>query len=187
MKLEKSSLKSSSAGRHLIVVDEADQVLGTADQDSCHSGKGILHRAFLAMIFDRRERLLQARRSRHKSLWPFFWDATVAGHFLPGEDREATVKKRITEEIGLACDGLRYLFRFAYQARYREIGVEREVCHVYAASGIDGLAIALNTREVSEARFLEIPRSAELVTAETEDFTPWFLLAFRQGRENGFI
>lgn len=187
MKPGKPSPKSPSARRNLITVDEAGLVLGTADKDRCHSQGGILHSAFLAMIFDRQERLLQARRSRHKRLWPLFWDGTVAGHFYPGEDREEAVKKRIAEEIGLACDGLRYLFRFSYQARYRDIGVEREVCHVYSAAGIDGREIALNAREVSEWRFLEIPRTAELVTAETEDFTPWFLLAFRQGRGTGFI
>jgi len=187
MKPANPSSRSPSARRHLIAVNEADLVLGTADQESCHSKEGILHSAFLAMIFDCRERLLQARRSRHKKLWPLFWDGTVAGHFYPGEDREQTVKKRIVEEIGLRCDGLRYLFRFSYQARYREIGVEKEVCHVYSASGIDGRKIALNALEASEARFLEIPRAVELVAAGAEDFTPWFLLAFRQARESGFI
>jgi isopentenyl-diphosphate delta-isomerase len=179
--------KPPSARRHLVVVDEADLVLGKADQDRCHSGEGILHSAFLAMIFDRQKRLLEARRSRHKRLWPFFWDGTVAGHFYPGEDREETVKKRIADEIGLACDGLRYMFRFSYQALYQDIGLEREVCHVYFAAGIDGQEIVLNAREVSEARFLEIPRTSELVAAGAVDFTPWFLLAFRKGKEGGFI
>jgi isopentenyl-diphosphate delta-isomerase len=187
MKLEKRAPKSPFTPRDLIVVDEDDKVVGTADHDTCHSGEGILHSAFLVMIFDRQERLLQARRSRHKRLWPLFWDGTVAGHFYPGQDREETVKKRIAEETGFACDGLRYLFRFSYQARYREIGVEREVCHVYCAAGVDGRKIALNPLEVSESRFLEISRAAELIAAVDEDFTPWFLYAFRQGRERGFI
>jgi isopentenyl-diphosphate delta-isomerase len=187
MKPAKLTPRSLSPGRRLIVVNEADLVLGTSSQNRCHSKKGILHSAFLAMIFDRQERLLQARRSRHKKFWPLFWDGTVAGHFYPGEDREETVKKRIAEEIGLACNGLRYLFRFSYQARYREVGVEREVCHVYAASGVDGREISLNVREVSESRFVEIPWTDDLIAAEAEDFTPWFLLAFRQGRESGFI
>lgn len=187
MKPPNPSPKPPSALRQLITVNEADMVLGTADQDICHSQEGILHSAFLAMIFDRRGRLLQARRSPHKRLWPLFWDGTVAGHFYPGEVREATVKKRIAEEIGLACGSLRYLFRFSYCARYREIGVEREVCHVYSAAGIDGRKIARNALEVSETRFLEIPRTADLVASGAEGFTPWFLLAFRKGRESGFI
>jgi hypothetical protein len=103
MKPGRLSPKSPSARRHLIVVDEADLVLGKADQDGCHSGEGILHSAFPAMIFDRQGRLLQGRRSRHKRLCPLCWDGTVAGDFYAGENREETVKKRIAEEIDLAC------------------------------------------------------------------------------------
>lgn len=187
MKPGKLSPKLPPARRRLMVVDEADLVLGTADIDRCHAEGGILHSAFLVMIFDRQKRLLQARRSRHKKLWPLFWDGTVAGHFYPGQDREETIKKRIAEEIGLACDGLRYLFQFSYQARYQEIGIEREVCHVYSAAGIDGRKVTLNPREVSKSRFLEVSKAAELVGTEAGNFTPWFLHAFRQGRERGFI
>lgn len=187
MKPANPALKSSFSRRNLITVNEADLVLGSADRDRCHSGEGILHSAFLAMIFDRQERLLLARRSRHKRLWPLFWDGTVAGHFYPGENREETINRRIAEEIGLACDGLRFLFQFSYHARYREIGVESEICHVYSSAGIDGREIALNSREVSESRFLEISQTAKLAASGAGNFTPWFLLAFRQGKESGFI
>lgn len=170
---------------YLIRVNENGSALGTAEKEACHQGEGILHSAFLVMIFNWKRQLLQAKRSGLKKLWPQHWDGTVAGHFQPGIEPEASLKKRINEEIGLTCNSPKYLFSFAYQAYYRDIGVEREVCRIYAADGLKVSAIAFNPIEVSECRFVGIPELAEEIRRGSQTFTPWFLLAFKKGRDHG--
>jgi len=170
---------------YLITVDETGAALGVEENGACHQGEGILHSAFLVMIFDHKNRLMQAKRSRHKKLWPHFWDGTVAGHFYPEESREASLKKRVFEETGLACVAPKFLFGFFYQARYKNIGIEKEICHVFAADHVRTEGISLNPNEVSECRFFEIAELERKIEAEALAFTPWFLMAFRRGRDNG--
>ena len=109
----------------LITVDGDGSALGVCEKAACHSGEGITHSAFLIMLRDGEGRLLLARRSLRKMLWPGFWDGTVAGHFHPGEDKEAALRKRVLEETGLACDAPVFLFKFAYAARYGERSASR--------------------------------------------------------------
>jgi isopentenyl-diphosphate Delta-isomerase len=167
------------------MVDEDGRGLGIAGRDECHRGDGLLHSAFLAMIFDRKNRLLQAQRSGLKRLWPHHWDGTVAGHFSPGEAEPASIRRRIREEVGLDCPNPKYLFRFIYMARYGDIGAEREVCHVYVIDHLRRRRIPFNPAEVAKCRFLEAGELARLIERDASVFTPWFRIAFRMGKENG--
>jgi isopentenyl-diphosphate delta-isomerase len=171
----------------LIRVDENGREVGVENKEKCHQGEGIRHRAFLIMIFDRDRRLLLAKRSRLKKLWPCFWDGTVAGHYFSGSHHKNTPRVRIGQELGTACDDLRPLFEFLYEARYKDLGIEKEVCHVFAANHHGEEDVAGNREEVSELSFLEIPELSEWVRTAPGEFTPWFLLAFRKGRDNGLF
>lgn len=167
----------------LITVDGDGSALGVCGKAACHSGEGITHSAFLIMLRDGDGRLLLARRSLSKILWPGFWDGTVAGHFHLGEDKDAALRKRVLEETGLACDGPGFLFKFAYAARYKEIGVENEVCEVYAARIAPSRAVPADPLEISECRFVAANDLEKEIEAGAADFTPWFLRAFRENRK----
>lgn len=166
--------------QYLLRVDRSGRPLGIEEKERCHRGEGIWHSAFLVMIFDERARLMQARRSRAKKLWPDYWDGTVAGHFAPGEGYEASVKNRVFQEIGFACDRADFLFKFSYQSRYKDIGIEKEVCHIFRVQNIKKGAIALNKSEVSEFQFSTLQELAGTIKTAAGEFTPWFLLAFRK-------
>lgn len=169
----------------LITVDADGLALGVCEKAACHSGEGITHSAFLVMLRDGEGRLLLARRSLHKALWPGFWDGTVAGHFHPGEDKDAALRKRVLEETGLACDAPAYLFKFAYTARYGEIGAENEVCEVYSARVAPSGAIPVDPREISESRFVALPDLEKEIAAGAPDLAPWLVLAIRKRGEHG--
>lgn len=171
----------------LIRVDEDGQEAGVESKQKCHQGEGIRHRAFLVMIFDENRRLLLAKRSRLKKLWPSFWDGTVAGHYHSGSHYDMTPRVRVNQELGASCDDLRPLFKFPYEARYKDLGIEKEVCHVFAANHLGEKDTAVNREEVSELSFLEISELAEWVRASPDEFTPWFLLAFQKGRDSGLF
>ena len=173
--------------KHLIKVDELGNPIGVEEKEACHMGDGIRHHAYLVMILDDRNRLMLAKRSRLKSLWPRFWDGTVAGHFSPGEDRETGLIRRIREETGLVCPAPKFLLSFSYEARYGEIGIEKEFCDIFLAAGVGTEIIPLNPAEVSECRFVEIPEVGKMIDAGALEFTPWFVTAFGKCRQNGFL
>lgn len=169
----------------LITVDADGFALGVREKAVCHSGDGITHSAFLIMLIDGEGRLLLARRSLRKMLWPGFWDGTVAGHFHPGEDKDAALRKRVLEETSLACDAPAYLFKFAYAARYGEIGAENEVCEVYSARVAPSGAIPVDPREISECRFVAFQDLEKEIEAGAPDLAPWLVLAIRKRGEHG--
>src|SRR5574340_1522629 len=119
----------------IVTVDELDNVIGTEDKEKCHDGEGILHRAFLAMVFDASGNLILAKRSEKKRLWPGFWDGTVASHLFSDEDYAGASKRRLLEELGLETNSVKYLFKFRYKVGYKNIGTEHEICAVTAVYG----------------------------------------------------
>ncbi len=171
----------------LITVDADGSALGVREKAACHSGEGITHSAFLIMLRDGEGRLLLARRSLRKGLWPGFWDGTVAGHFHPGEDKDAALRKRVFEETGLACDAPAYLFKFAYAARYKEIGVENEVCEVHSTGVAPPGTIPVDPQEISECRFVALPDLEKEIAAGAPDLAPWLVLAIRKSRQQGVL
>jgi isopentenyl-diphosphate delta-isomerase type 1 len=176
--LDADSIKP--APRYLLRVDSGGRPIGTADKEECHTGDGIWHSAFLVMVFDEEGRLMQAQRSRAKTLWPDYWDGTVASHFYSGEDQDATIRRRISEEIGVTCGLLEYLFNFSYQSRYRDIGIEKENCHVFRATQIRARDVSPDAAEVARFRFSDLRDLSRGVEKNAGVFTPWFLLAHRR-------
>jgi isopentenyl-diphosphate delta-isomerase len=168
------------ASRYLLRVNSDGRPVGIEEKEKCHAGDGIWHSAFLVMIFDEAGRLMQAQRSRAKTLWPDYWDGTVASHFYPGEDRDMSVRRRISQEIGVTCGPLEYLFKFSYQSRYRDVGIEKEVCRVYRVSHVRARDISPDAAEVAQFRFSGPRHLAQEVRKNAGVFTPWFLLAYRK-------
>ena len=115
----------------ILKVDGNDNVIGKIPKSIAHNGKGILHRAFLVIVFNNKNEILLAKRSNLKRLWPGFWDGTVASHQREGEDLEEAVRRRIKEEIGIRARRIKHLFKFYYQSSFKNKGSEREICHVF--------------------------------------------------------
>ena len=161
----------------IIVVDEDDNVIGEEDKEKCHDGAGILHRAFLAMVFNRSGELLLTRRSMAKRLWPGYWDGTVASHTVKGEDYEQASRRRLKQEIGLAAYDVQYLFKFRYHMRYKNVGSENEICAVTVVHGADEGRIAPDRSEISDVRAVTLQDLRNEVMACGADYTPWLKLA----------
>lgn len=172
--------KSSNFKKLLLLVNEDDEYLGEEERETCHRGGGLLHRAFLVMVTSGRDKWMKARRSGQKPLWPYFWDVTVASHFVSNEKPAETVKKRILEEIGVECQQVEYLFKFRYHAVYQERGSENEICYIYRAENIDEDRVSLNKNEVGTCQFRSIDRLKKEVGSSGHEFTPWFLKAFER-------
>jgi len=158
----------------LVLVDEADREVGTAGKLECHAGAGRLHRAFTALVVDSESRLLLARRSGAKMLWPGAWDATFASHPRPGEAYERAAERRMPDELGASCS-MRHLFKFVYRAEYLDVGTEHEVCAVLAGT-LDGEP-APAPSEISEVAWEGARGLAQRVREDAASYCPWMLAA----------
>jgi isopentenyl-diphosphate delta-isomerase len=165
---------------YITIVDKDGNYLGKEEKGKCHKGNGILHSAFLVMVFNEKLELMLAKRSQKKSLWPGFWDGTVASHYPSKLNQEKTIKDRILHEIGARCEKIKYLFKFRYQIEYKDIGSENEICDVFMVKGIKSVDVSPNKSEVSEIKFLDIPELKNDISGNSKHYAPWFLIALEK-------
>jgi len=165
---------------YIIRMDERGRVSGEEEKVGCHIGEGRLHGAYLVMLFDASERLMLARRSPTKMLWPGFWDGSVASHYHLGENRAESIRSRVLKEVGVRCPRLEYRFRFLYRAEYLDVGSEHEICDVFKAAGVDGGEIQPDVNEVSEIRFYDPKDVNKLIIERAAELTPWFIRAYQE-------
>src|SRR5260370_11364556 len=136
----------------LILVDAADRVVGRLSKSRCHEGKGVLHRAFSLLIFNAAGELSIQQRSAGKRLWPLYWSNSCCSHPRSGEDMETATRRRLQEELGIACP-LQFLFKFQYQAQFDATGSEHELCSVFIGTCAEPLAVDPN--EISAWRWVD--------------------------------
>jgi isopentenyl-diphosphate delta-isomerase len=164
----------------LILVDEKDREIGYASKAECHEGEGKLHRAFSNFIFNSKRELLLQKRGAQKRLWPLYWSNSCCSHPRKGETNDIATQRRLEEELGFSTP-LRYLYKFQYHARYRDIGSEYEVCSVYIGHW-DG-PVYPNPNEIAEWRFVTIEELEEELENHPEHFSPWFKMEWKRIRE----
>ncbi|WP_121820436.1 NUDIX hydrolase [Halostella salina] len=126
-------LTHENAGQDVIAVDADDNAEGLVNRLDAHTGDGIRHRAFTALVFDEEGHILLAQRSPDKRLWDTHWDGTVASHPVEGQSQKEATRERLQEELGVTpdqYDDLRLTDKFEYKRYYENAGVEHEVCAV---------------------------------------------------------
>ena len=112
------------------------------------------------------------QRSAQKLLWPQFWSNSCCSHPNVGEDIKAAAHRRLAQEMGLATE-LHFIDKFEYQARYRDIGTEHEVCSIFI--GLTDSLPAANSNEVSATQYLDLAALDDSVENTDEGLTPWFI------------
>jgi isopentenyl-diphosphate Delta-isomerase len=161
-------------------VDSADREVGSLDRARCHAGRGVLHRAFSLLIFNGNGELLLQQRAASKRLWPRYWSNSCCSHPRRSESMERATHRRLHEELGLSC-GLRFLFKFEYQAQFDTAGAEHELCSVFIGRS-DG-PVRVDPEEILAWRWIAPEAlTAELAGPDAEHFTPWFHLEWRRIR-----
>jgi len=162
---------------YLILVDVGDNVLGYETKEKCHRGKGKLHRAFSIFIFNSNKELLIQKRSALKPLWPLYWSNSVCSHPRQSEADLEAAYRRLKEEIGIETP-LQFLFKFQYQASFKGIGSENELCSVYI--GETDAPIVANPEEIAEWRYIELEELDRDIKAHPGIYTPWFKMEWQR-------
>jgi len=162
----------SNASEQLILVDDYDREIGYQGKADCHTGKGVLHRAFSIFVFNGDNELLLQQRSPTKMLWPGYWSNTCCSHPRRGENMADAVTRRLKQELGFTCP-LEYLYKFKYQAQFGAVGAEHELCSVYFGR-YDGPVDDVNVTEIAAWRFVGVAALETELKRAPETFTPWF-------------
>jgi isopentenyl-diphosphate delta-isomerase len=172
-----------NARQHVVAVDGGDEPQGTVNRLEAHTGDGVRHRAFTALVFDGEGRILLAQRSPSKRLWDTYWDGTVASHPVEGQSQEEATRQRLEDELGIEpdqYDDLRVTDRFEYKRYYANEGVEWEVCAVLKLT-LDDVSLDPVEEEVAGLLWVDYEHLHEHPKWYRQlRFCPWFEIAMRR-------
>ena len=88
-------------------------------------------------------------------------------------------ERRLKEEIGITCP-MSYLYKFEYQANYKDIGAECELCSVFVGRS-DG-PYNPNMEELAALRLIGIDELSAELEKNPNDYTPWFKMEWLEIR-----
>lgn len=157
----------------LVVVDKNDRVLRMENRAKCQEGKGILHRAFSVYLFNNKGQLLIQKRSKNKELWPLYWSNSCCSHTKKGESYVRAGERRLKQELGFSVP-LTMIGKFTYQARYKDIGSENEICAILV--GRYNGRIKKDPEEVGQWKWIN-PSKLDFRKGK---YTPWFKKGFKE-------
>jgi len=170
---------------HVVLVDESDRAIGTAEKLSAHRDGGRLHRAFSVFLFDAFGRMLLQQRAAAKYHFPLLWTNACCGHPRPGEIVVEAARRRVREELGIDV-ALHAAFSFVYTAEDQSSGLtEREFDHVLL--GRLEREPAPSPEEVAALEWAEPDALRKDVEARPERYTPWFRQALGTLEASGLL
>lgn len=163
----------------IMLVDAADNFLGSIGKFEAHMGKGKLHRAITVFLFNKKGEMLLTQRSAKKLLWPLWWDGACSTHQWVGEEDVPAALRRLPFEIGYqTVEDLHFAFTYEYHAIYSPKWAENEVNHILIGTVENDPKP--NPNEVAAWRWA----SMETIQSELENpdhqFAPWFPLAIER-------
>ena len=160
----------------LVLVDSTGRMTGTMEKMAVHRS-GALHRAFSIFIFNTEGELLLQRRALEKYHSGGLWTNTCCGHPRIGESTAAAAKRRLMEEMGLACE-LKEVFRFTYRHEFTNGLIEHEFDHVWIGFS-DDLA-APDPLEAMDWRYADTETLARDLNEHPDHYTHWLGICFQQ-------
>ncbi|OGJ56584.1 isopentenyl-diphosphate delta-isomerase [Candidatus Peribacteria bacterium RIFCSPHIGHO2_01_FULL_51_9] len=113
----------------VVLVDEADNVLGTMQKSLVHGRETPLHRGVSLFLFNKEGKLLLQQRSKHKKTWPLVWSNSICGHPALHESNIDAARRRLSYELGMTARHIEEVSPYRYT--YVRSGVmENEICPI---------------------------------------------------------
>lgn len=154
----------------IILVDENDNELGSIPKLEAHQ-KGLLHRAFSVFIFNEKHEMLIHQRALGKYHSGGLWTNACCSHPKWGEKMELAVKRRLAQEMGIACSTT-LVFHFRYKATFENNLFEHELDHVFVGKW-NGDPTP-DPQEVCAYRWITMRDLRMELQENPERFTFWF-------------
>jgi isopentenyl-diphosphate delta-isomerase len=173
--------------RQVVMVDEQDRELGTADIYEAHQGKGLKHRALSVILYRKingKTELLHQKRASAKPLFKDLWSNTCCTNLRPGDEYLSRAVSRLDEEMGIKInpEALRILYKFSYEAEDKNQPgwIENEVDAVMVGEW-DG-EIKPNFEEASEAKWTEWTAMKKDIEDNPDIYSPWHKMIINDPR-----
>lgn len=154
----------------LILVDSKDQEIGYLPKMEVHE-KGLLHRAFSILIFNKNGEMLLQQRAKVKYHSPGLWTNACCSHPKKDEVMLDNALARLQMEMGFQCD-LHFAYKFEYRAEFENKLIEHELDHVFIGEYNEDPKP--NKDEVEAFRWLSLQDLRKEINSNPEQFTPWF-------------
>jgi len=151
----------------LVVVDESDQVIGSATRMECHRNPDLIHRAAYVLIFNSEGKLFLHKRSQTKDTCPGMWSISVAGHVGLGESYKNTITREMKEEIGAVLD-VEFVDKFLLRNK-----TENEYSAIY--KGYAEGPFKLNPLEIEAGEFFSMGAIRDEMWGELTPFSQTIL------------
>lgn len=168
---------------YIITVDEQDRETGSIEKLEAHQ-KGILHRAFSILVFNKKGELLLQKRNKEKYHSPGLWTNTCCSHQRVGEQLSEAVTRRLMEEMGFICE-LKEIFNFIYMTRFDDGLIEYELDHVFIGN-YDG-EVVINEEEVEEYKWVDCSWLQEDIKNNPEKYTYWFKILLEHSEMKKYL
>lgn len=173
--------------RQVVLVDEQDREMGTADIYKAHQGNGLKHRALSVILYRKvngKTELLHQKRAMAKPLFKDLWSNTMCTNLRPEDQYLPRAVSRLDEEMGIKIkpEDLRILYRFSYEAEdENQPGwLENEVDTVFV--GEWNGEMRLNPAEASDAKWIEWDEMKKDIEKNPKTYSPWHKMIINDPR-----
>ena len=155
---------------NVILVNANDQKVGLMPKLEAHV-RGILHRAFSVLIFNKKGELLIQQRALNKYHTPGLWSNTCCSHQIDGETNILAGKRRLSEEMGFEVELFNF-DSFIYNAYFENGLIEHEFDHILL--GVFQDSPSINKNEVNDYKWITLDKLQMEINTTPEIYTIWF-------------
>lgn len=101
----------------------------------------------------------------------------MCSHPRKGEGNEEAAKRRLKEELGFETP-LKLLFKFQYNAKFKDVGSEKEMCCVYI--GKENEHFKIDKNEIAGLKYIELEELGKEILINSYLYTPWFIVEWER-------
>jgi isopentenyl-diphosphate delta-isomerase len=155
----------------VVLVDEQNTPIGTADKDTVHTTDTPLHRAFSLFLFNSHNQILLTKRANAKKTFPGVWTNTVCGHLSPEETPVEAATRRLAQELHI--HGIKITDLAPYRYRFADNNgiVENEICPIVIGY-FDGDPVP-DPKEVDDWKWVNWDEFTEEIKKNPSPYSPW--------------
>lgn len=154
----------------VVLVDENNNPIGTADKATVHTKNTPLHRAFSLFLFNSKKQLLLTKRAAGKKTFPGIWTNTVCGHLTPDESAVDAAKRRLKNELEIDGVDIKEVAPYRYRFADKNGIVENEICPIFVGH-FDGDPIS-NPLEIDDWKWMNWQEFLNDLEINNE-YSPW--------------
>ena len=143
------------------LVDDNNNVIGTAPRSQCHGNPELCHRTAHVIVLNKSGDILLQKRAKNKDIQPGKWDTAVGGHLMIGETFKHAAVREMNEELGIpSVQQISFLFNM-------KIRNEIESENVAVFSTVYPGPFTIQKSEIDEVKFWPVCELINSMTKET--------------------